>query len=321
VVTLSDVTRTGVLAAFEEFDRLGREAFLKSTGFGAAKAYFVQHDGKLYDSKAIAGYAHGVSAGVRLGPRAFSGGDKTVAQRLQMLGFTVLNLNRPHWTRDEIILACALAEANDWRQVYDSDPRAKELSQLLQSPAIHPFPRHPDFRNPAGVGQKTRNIIDQHPDHDVKKKSNGNRVDKEVLDDFLADPVGMRAMASRVRELFIAVDAGIAELPDLDPVDIVAGEGGVALRSHLRRERDPKLRRGKLADTKKRGLPMRVRCAASTTARPTVHMAWTTSNATTEYRCTSQARLRPGWLTWLCCVRTATGSGPRQSRLAVHDRS
>jgi len=69
------------------------------------------------------------------------------------------------WTRDEIILACALAESNGWRQVYDTDPRAKDLSQLLQSPAIHPLLRHRDFRNPAGVGQKTRNIVDWHPDH------------------------------------------------------------------------------------------------------------------------------------------------------------
>ena len=63
-------------------------------------------------------------------------------------------------------------------------------------------------------------------------------------------------MAARVRELFIAADASSTELPDLDPVDIVAGEGGVALRAHLRRERDPKLRRSKLADTKRRGLPI-----------------------------------------------------------------
>ncbi len=117
----------------------------------------------MYDSKAIIGYAHGVSIGVPLRPGDLSGGDKTVAQRLETLGFKVLNLRRPDWTRDEIILACALAEANGWRQVYDTDPRAKELSQLLQSPAIHPLQRHPDFRHPAGVGQKTRNIVDNHP--------------------------------------------------------------------------------------------------------------------------------------------------------------
>jgi 5-methylcytosine-specific restriction enzyme A len=254
-MTLGDVTRAGVLVAVEEFDRRGREAFLKSAGFRAARAYFLRHEGKLYDSKAIVGYAHGVSTGIPLGPGDFSGGDKTVAQRLEMLGFEVLNLERPDWTRDEIILACALAEDNGWRQVYDTDERAKELSQLLQSPANHPLPHHPDFRNPAGVGQKTRNIIDRLPDH-RGSRSNGNHLDEEVLYDFLADPIKMRAMARRIRELFQTGNAGSAELPDLDTVDIPAGEGGVALRAHLRRERDPKLRRRKLEDTKRRGLPI-----------------------------------------------------------------
>ena len=49
-VTLGDVTRAGVLAAVEEFDRLGRDAFLKATGFGPVQPYFLQHDGELYDS-------------------------------------------------------------------------------------------------------------------------------------------------------------------------------------------------------------------------------------------------------------------------------
>lgn len=254
-MTLSDVTHAGVLAAVDEFDHRGREGFLRLTGFGAARAYFLRHDGKLYDSKAIVGFAHGVSTGAPLGPGDFSGGDKTVAQRLEMLGFEVLKLERPDWTRDEIILACELAEANGWRQVYDTDERAKELSRLLQSPANHPLPHHPDFRNPAGVGQKTRNIIDQRPDHQGSR-SNGNHLDKEVLDDFLADPITMRAMARRVRELFQTGTADSNELPDLDTVDTPAGEGGVALRAHLRRERDPKLRRRKLEDAKRRGLPI-----------------------------------------------------------------
>jgi 5-methylcytosine-specific restriction protein A len=128
VVTVGDVTRTGVLAAVEQFDRLDRAAFLKSTGFGAARDYFLEHDGTLYDSKPIIGYAHGVSTGVPLRSEDFSGRDKNVPQRLQILGFTVLDLHRPDWTRDELILACELAEDNGWQQVYDTDPRAKELS-------------------------------------------------------------------------------------------------------------------------------------------------------------------------------------------------
>jgi len=89
MVTLADVARAGVLAAIAEYDRLGRHAFLRQTGFGPANAYFLQHDGRLYDSKAIVGYAHGVSTGTPLGPRDFSGGENTVVPRLQGLGFTV----------------------------------------------------------------------------------------------------------------------------------------------------------------------------------------------------------------------------------------
>jgi 5-methylcytosine-specific restriction enzyme A len=60
-VTLADVTHDGVLAAVRKFDDLGRGAFLKLSGFGPARAYYLDHQGQLYDSKAIVGYAHGVS--------------------------------------------------------------------------------------------------------------------------------------------------------------------------------------------------------------------------------------------------------------------
>jgi 5-methylcytosine-specific restriction enzyme A len=260
VVTLGDVTRAGVLAAVEQFDQQGRETFLKLNNFGRATGYFLEHDGKLYDSKAISGYAHKVSTGVPLEAGAFTGGDATVAHRLQVLGFTVLNLHRPDWTHDELILACELAEKNDWRQVYDSDPRAKELSRLLQSPANHPhhWPRHPDFRNPSGVGQKTRNIIDWHPDNlrPDKTKSNGGQLDPVVLHEYLDDPARGRVQAARIREVFAAADASTIAVPDLDLPDPGTGEGGVVLRAYLRRERDPKLRRRMLEYMKKHGRPI-----------------------------------------------------------------
>jgi hypothetical protein len=39
--------------------RAGR--FLEATSFGRAKSYYLDVNGKVYDSKAIIGYAHGVS--------------------------------------------------------------------------------------------------------------------------------------------------------------------------------------------------------------------------------------------------------------------
>jgi 5-methylcytosine-specific restriction protein A len=256
IVTLADVTREGVLAAVAEFDRLGRDAFLRRTGFHRSREYYLQYDGRLYDSKPIVGYAHGVSTGIPLVAADFSGGDKTVAHRLEVLGFEIRDLPYADWTRDEIILACALVEANGWKQLGVSDPGVRALSELLQSPANHPLEaRHPDFRNPDGVARKTQNIVTVHPAY-RGAPSNGNHLDKEVLNDFLAGPVGMHAMAARIRELLERGKASGAEPVDLDMEDTPAGEGGIALRAHLRRERDPKLRRKKIADAKRRGLPI-----------------------------------------------------------------
>ena len=53
---LSDLTfRAAVLEAIDEFDRIGRDAFLERYGYSPARRYFFEFDGKLYDSKAIVG--------------------------------------------------------------------------------------------------------------------------------------------------------------------------------------------------------------------------------------------------------------------------
>jgi hypothetical protein len=56
VVGLSDLTdRAAALQAIAEHDELGRETFLSRYGYGPARTYFVVHNRKRYDSKAIAG--------------------------------------------------------------------------------------------------------------------------------------------------------------------------------------------------------------------------------------------------------------------------
>lgn len=88
-----DITdRKAIIKAIEECDRLGRESFLEKYGFGKAKAYFLEHQGRHYDSKAIVGAAHGIQF-PHLGPLAssdFSGGENTVARLLGNLGFHVV---------------------------------------------------------------------------------------------------------------------------------------------------------------------------------------------------------------------------------------
>jgi hypothetical protein len=112
-MSLADLDDRGaVLRAVEEFDRLGRDAFLDRYGFDEARDYFLILDGRRYDSKAIAGVAHGYLPGRGpLRPSDFTGGKATVKRRLEGLRFTVQGpeeVRNPPWSRDELILALDL---------------------------------------------------------------------------------------------------------------------------------------------------------------------------------------------------------------------
>lgn len=92
-MALADISRTEILKALEECDRLGRDAFLSAYGFRRARSYLLVHDGRHYDSKAIVGAAHGFLPGERpLPPNAkgFSGGADHAARFLGRLGFDVV---------------------------------------------------------------------------------------------------------------------------------------------------------------------------------------------------------------------------------------
>jgi Domain of unknown function (DUF3883) len=88
-------SREVILAAVEEFNSLGREGFLAKYKFGRARAYYLKIEEAYYDSKAILGVAHGIEH-PNLGTLTagdFSGGENTVAKKLESLGFTVVRFN------------------------------------------------------------------------------------------------------------------------------------------------------------------------------------------------------------------------------------
>src|SRR5262249_55630510 len=90
---LSDLTSAAAVnEALDEFDQLGREAFLARYGFGKARRYFVRRDGKYYDSKAIAGVALKYEGphGEPLKSEEFSGGEHGAKAKLEELGFEVV---------------------------------------------------------------------------------------------------------------------------------------------------------------------------------------------------------------------------------------
>ena len=133
---LGDITRSAVLAAIQEYKDLGQDAFLERYGFEKARAYLLLFDGERFDSKAIAGAAHGYLSGREpLKASDFSGGDSTVARKLRDLGFVVSPRRSPDWTRDEVILACDLVRQNSWRQLEDTDDR---VHRVVRHPATAP---------------------------------------------------------------------------------------------------------------------------------------------------------------------------------------
>ena len=75
----------------DEFDALGRDAFLEKYGYGKATQYFLVRNGKYYDSKAIAGVAHGYEH-PELGPllsNKVHGGFGGAKTKLEELGFEI----------------------------------------------------------------------------------------------------------------------------------------------------------------------------------------------------------------------------------------
>ena len=89
------VQRQHVLAAIEEYDRLGSKEFLSRHGLRRAHLYKLWHRGEEYDSRAILGVAY-LHAGGR--PATWdepSGGEHGAAQVLRDLGFDVVAEKEP----------------------------------------------------------------------------------------------------------------------------------------------------------------------------------------------------------------------------------
>ncbi|MEU0538338.1 HNH endonuclease [Nocardia sp. NPDC005978] len=267
---LGDLTRAAVLAAIREYDHIGQDTFLERYGFEPARAFHLRYDGKRYDSKAVAGVAHGYLPGRRaLQASEFSGGEATVARRLRELGFVVPPRRSPAWARDEVILACDLVMQNGWRQIEEYDDRVIDLSGVLQHLPIHPHDLRSDtFRNPNGVARKTADIASQHPDY-RGRPTNGGRTDRLVLHDFLDSPDHMHAVATALRAAALAGELKQLAVPQIDEgtdavglddeaAEVEAREGRLLRRWHYARERDRALRKRKIADFL--GLHERVFC-------------------------------------------------------------
>jgi hypothetical protein len=88
-VALTDIIAEAVTEALNEFDEIGRDAFLQRYDIGEAHGYYVLRNSRRYDAKAVLAAAHGKLPGRQpLSANEFQGGEPT-ARILRRLGFQV----------------------------------------------------------------------------------------------------------------------------------------------------------------------------------------------------------------------------------------
>ncbi|MGW4849422.1 HNH endonuclease [Nocardia brasiliensis] len=253
---LSLVTRSSVLQAITECDELTREPFLLMHGFDKAREYFLLYKSKAYDSKAIVGAAYERATGERLTARDFSGG-QWLADRLEELGFEVTG--DMDWRVEEQILACDLLCQNSWKTVPESDPRTSELSTLLRSQWPY-APSIPEYRGVASVHRKVEDLRTAHPNH-TGVTTRGGTLSRRIAAAFVEDPEAMHVLAEGLRQrgqLDLPLQYGEDADPDpaaaaaLSAAEFAAALEGKAARRLTRvYERNPKLRRQKIAQSRK----------------------------------------------------------------------
>jgi 5-methylcytosine-specific restriction protein A len=228
---LNSLTREAVESALSEFDKLGRDAFLERHHFGKARSYFIERDGELYDSKAIAGAAHGfVSPDFQpLKSDDFSGGEKTVAAVLGRLGFNVINLEprNPTWIRDELILALDL-----YLRFRDRlpDKVSAEIADL--SADINALGRRlglaggKTFRNINGVYMKLMNFRRLDPQYTETGRvglQRGGKGEEIVWAEFASDPDRLGRVATAIRDGLSLDDTEVEDTSDRDSAEAEEG--------------------------------------------------------------------------------------------------
>jgi 5-methylcytosine-specific restriction protein A len=245
-VAISDITAVEVKLALAEYDELTEPTFLAKYGFKPARTYMLQHEGRLYASKAILGAAHGYLPGQKpLTSDMFYGGKAAAAADLRRLGFDVTGPGRnPSWNRDELILALDLYFKNPASPPGKTSAEVVGLSNLLNKMRrLSGRDGDETYRNANGVYLKLMNLRSLDPAYTAQGKvgmQSGGTLERVLWEEFLGRREALRAEALVIRSAVEAADdVALDELPSAEPYE--GEEGGVVLRLHKRYERDPRL--------------------------------------------------------------------------------
>ncbi len=163
----------------------------------------------------------------------------------------------PNWTRDETILALDLYLTLEGRVPSPKAAEVKALSHVLRCLPYHSeAAKRLTFRNPDGVGFKLMNIRNVATGVGLGNVSN---MDRLIWTEFGHRP-------EEVRQIAVAIKAGITAAGSnlLPEIDQELPEGRLLTALHIRRERNPKVRKMLLDDRRPGGF----RCEICAIARP-----------------------------------------------------
>lgn len=163
----------------------------------------------------------------------------------------------PNWTRDETILALNLYLQLDGRVPSPKLKEIKNLSEILRSLPYHAeAAKQPTFRNADGVGFKLMNIRQVATGKGLGNVSN---MDRQVWAELGQRPDEVSLIAEAIKAGIII--NGSEKLPD---VEQELPEGRLLTALHIRRERNPKVRKMLLDDRRPTGF----RCEICNLNRP-----------------------------------------------------
>ncbi len=170
-MTLAQVTRAAVLDAITQFDRLGRDSFIRSSGFGRAREYYLDYGGKLYDSKPIVGYARGVATGQPL----------TAADSAVVTPRSLVAWKGPAVPSGTCPTRTGSGTRSSWRASWSKPGRRLLAARPPRSGPLRPRRRRPGRRTRAtglsATGRATRRAIQLILPPSLRAVTQSNRAD------------------------------------------------------------------------------------------------------------------------------------------------
>lgn len=161
----------------------------------------------------------------------------------------------PDWQRDELILALDLYVRYGGKPPSHTHSDIVELSRVLNALPIHSNKGDSQtFRNENGVYLKLMNFRRFDPTQTGIGMTRGNRLEKEVWDQYSGKPEQLRILADSIRIGYLTV----GEADTTEPEEETFPEGRILYRMHRLRERNRTvIEKAKTAEKKRAG---RLRC-------------------------------------------------------------